>query len=155
MEFSKKIMSIFSKFTIRNWFWSMILDVDKRSFPKLINIWYGISTWVEFCSKINKRHQTLIRYSRVDSMTKYGDKWKLTLVELETWYTFAIVAFNQISHTIAITFSNPLCSFFSRVVRIQKCIFNGILNQREHLKKLFRILCGHCSRAATIQKVFF
>ena len=44
----------------------MIFIVDQKYFPKLINVWYGISTyWVEFCSKINKHPQTLIRYSRV------------------------------------------------------------------------------------------
>ena len=68
-------MYIFSKFATRKCFYSMILIVDQKCFPKLINVWYGISTyWVEFCSKINKRPQTLIRYSRVlKSISLQGD----------------------------------------------------------------------------------
>ena len=85
MEILEKIMYIFSKFATRKCFYSMIFIVDQKCFPKLINVWYGISTyWVEFCWKINKHPQTLIRYSRVHSFNaEQAQIWKMF-----QWYLF-------------------------------------------------------------------
>ena len=44
----------------------MISNIDQKKNTKVINVRYGISTFlVEICSKFNKRPPTFIRYSRV------------------------------------------------------------------------------------------
>ena len=43
----------------------MIVDKKENSKIDKHMVWNKHANWMEFCSKINKRPQTLIRYSRV------------------------------------------------------------------------------------------
>ena len=54
VEKKEQLVYIFNTYYKNRGFYSIFKN-NWNNFPKLINVWYGISTcWVEFCSKINK-----------------------------------------------------------------------------------------------------